>query len=69
MDCVCCSVHIRTEEKVNLTMSRDGGVESMEVHGIVTLRVTKPDLCTVKVQMDNSDKNGAQIQVLFDLTF
>jgi len=43
-------------------MSRDGGVESMEVLGLVALRVADPQFNTVKLQMENKDQRGAQMQ-------
>jgi len=56
------SVHIRVDEKVSLTMSRDGGVQSLEVHGLMTLRVAEDKFTKVKVQVENNDKKGAQLQ-------
>lgn len=62
------SVHIRVDEKVNLVMSRDGGLQSLEVHGLMTLRVAEDKFTKVKVRVDNNDKKGAQLQVsAFDL--
>uniref|UniRef100_A0A672L1A1 Coatomer subunit delta n=1 Tax=Sinocyclocheilus grahami TaxID=75366 RepID=A0A672L1A1_SINGR len=34
------SVHLRVEEKISLTCGRDGGLQNMEVLGMITLKVT-----------------------------
>ena len=64
--CCCCSVHIRCEEKINLAMTRDGGLESLEVHGLVQLRVNDEKSVNVCVLMDNNDTKGAQVQVQYN---
>lgn len=55
-------VHLRTEEKLSLVMSRDGGVEQLEAHGLVTLRVSEENFSKIKVNMNNQDRKGAQVQ-------
>lgn len=55
-------VHLRTEEKITLTMQRNGGLDNMELHGLVTLRITDEKFGKIKIQMDNKDARGAQIQ-------
>jgi len=56
------NVHIRVEEKISLVMSRDGGLQSFEVHGLMALRVMDANFTKVKLQIDNNDKKGAQLQ-------
>lgn len=59
---------MRTEEKLSLVMSRDGGVQSMEVHGLVTLRISDAEKAHCQIHMKNMDQRGAQVQVIFALT-
>uniref|UniRef100_A0A914UQZ1 Coatomer subunit delta n=1 Tax=Plectus sambesii TaxID=2011161 RepID=A0A914UQZ1_9BILA len=56
------SVHIRIEEKMNVVIPRDGGLDSMEVLGLIALRVSDPQFNTVKLQLENRDTRGAQLQ-------
>ncbi|KAM4703719.1 coatomer subunit delta [Rhinophrynus dorsalis] len=56
------SVHMKIEEKITLTCSRDGGLQNMEVHGLVMLRVTDDKFGRIRVHIDNEDKKGVQLQ-------
>ncbi len=62
----CCSVHLRCEEKLTLVMSRDGGVQQMEVHGLLVLRIADAQFAGAQVHMRNNDTRQAQIQVCVD---
>lgn len=55
-------VHLRTEEKLLLSMTRDGGLESMEVHGLVSLRIADPAFDKIRIEMANRDARGATTQ-------
>lgn len=55
------SIHLRCEEKLSLVMSRDGGVQQMEVHGLLVLRISDPDVAHAHIQMRNNDAYGAQV--------
>lgn len=57
------SVHVRTDEKINARVSRDGGLESAEVLATVSLSVASPDLNSVSVKMNNGSVAGTQLQV------
>ena len=61
--CTLCSVHIRTEEKITLTAGREGGLQNLEVHGLVTLKITNEKYGRIKVAIRNNDTKGAQLQV------
>ena len=61
------SVHLRCEEKINLTAGREGGLQNLEVHGLVTLRIASEKFGRIKVAVKNSDNKGAQLQVGFNL--
>ncbi|KAK5969001.1 Coatomer subunit delta, partial [Trichostrongylus colubriformis] len=57
------AVHVRTEEKMVATVSRDGGLQGVEILGVVSLSVSSPEYNTVGVQMHNKAPAGAQLQV------
>ena len=48
---------------MSLVVGRDGGVKEMEVHGLMTLNITEEQYGKIKLQLDNQDKKGMQIQV------
>jgi len=56
-------VHLRVEEKMTLTAGREGGLQNLEVHGIITLKITSDKFGRVKVAVHNSDTKGIQLQV------
>lgn len=56
------SIHLLTEEKLVLTAGRDGGLQNMEVHGILKLKVSTDKVARVKVCTINNDTKGIQIQ-------
>jgi hypothetical protein len=60
---ILCSVHIRTEEKITLTAGREGGLQNLEVHGLITLKITNDKFGRIKVAIRNNDTKGAQLQV------
>ncbi|EYC21356.1 hypothetical protein Y032_0019g3770 [Ancylostoma ceylanicum] len=57
------AVHVRTEEKMVATVSRDGGLQGAEILGVVSLSVSAPEYNTVAIQMHNKASSGAQLQV------
>lgn len=57
------SVHLRVEEKISLTSGRDGGLQNMEVLGMVTLRVTDDKNGRIRLIINNNDNKGLQLQV------
>ncbi|TFY83354.1 hypothetical protein EWM64_g672 [Hericium alpestre] len=57
------SVHIITKEHINLALSREGGLESMELKGDMNLRVADPDLARIKVTLlPSSTDFGSELQ-------
>ena len=58
-----CSIHVRTEEKFIMTASRDGGLQNLEVHGMITLRITDETKGRVKVVLNQGDMKNVQLQV------
>ncbi|KJH41857.1 adaptor complexe medium subunit family protein [Dictyocaulus viviparus] len=56
-------VHVRVEEKMTATVSRDGGLQGAEILGVVSLSVAASEFNTVAIQMHNKAPGGAQLQV------
>jgi len=56
------NVHLKVEEKITLTAGRDGGLQNMEVLGITTLRVQDESCGLIRIQFENDDKRGIQMQ-------
>ena len=44
-------VQLRIEEKLNLSCGRDGGLQNLEVHGLMTLFITDETYGRVRVQV------------------
>uniref|UniRef100_A0A0B6ZUS6 Coatomer subunit delta n=1 Tax=Arion vulgaris TaxID=1028688 RepID=A0A0B6ZUS6_9EUPU len=55
-------VHLVMEEKISLTAGRNGGLQNMEVHGVLRLRINDEKAGKVKVLVTNKDTKGVQIQ-------
>ncbi|XP_014281485.1 coatomer subunit delta [Halyomorpha halys] len=55
-------VHLKQEEKLMVSVGKDGGIQSFELHGLVTLRITDEKYAKIKVYLDNKDKRGIQLQ-------
>jgi len=56
------NIHLRLEEKITLTAGREGGLQNLEVHGLLTLKVTNDKNARIKIAIQNNDTKGAQIQ-------
>nr|CAD7421424.1 unnamed protein product [Timema poppensis] len=56
------SVHLRQEERLLLRVGREGGLQSFELHGLVTLRIANEKWGRIRVQLDNKDIRGIQLQ-------
>ncbi|XP_028400198.1 coatomer subunit delta-like [Dendronephthya gigantea] len=55
-------VHIKVDEKISLTAGRDGGLQNMEVRGLILLRITEAEYGRITIAVDNDDKLGFQLQ-------
>lgn len=53
---------MKQEEKVNVRISRDGGVQNFELHGLLTLNISDDRWGRIRVQLDNQDNRGMQLQ-------
>lgn len=56
------SVHLKVEEKLMLVIGRHGGLQNMEVRGLMLLRVNDPALSKLVLNVDNNDARGFQMQ-------
>ena len=60
------SVHMKVEEKITLTCGRDGGLQNMELHGMIMLRISDDKFGRIRLHVENEDKKGVQLQVCED---
>ena len=45
------------EEKISVSCNRDGGLESMEISGMLTLRISDDQLARVRLALHNPSKS------------
>lgn len=57
------SIHLKQEEKLSVRCGRDGGVESLEVHGMIMLRVKSEEYGRIVVVTNNKESRNIQLQV------
>lgn len=55
-------VHLRQEERLNVRIGRDGGLQHFELHGLVTLHISDEKWGRIRVQLENRDTRGIQLQ-------
>lgn len=48
------SIHVDIEERVSLTANRDGGLEQMDVRGVLTLKIADPSSARVSLALKAS---------------
>jgi len=63
IDLFCLSVHLKQEEKLTVRCGRDGGVENLEVHGMIMLRVKSEEYGRIVIAVDNKESRNIQLQV------
>ncbi|XP_076800138.1 coatomer subunit delta-like [Clavelina lepadiformis] len=56
------SVHIRIEEKLNITAGRDGGLQQMIMQAMCWLRIADDQYGCIFIKVDNNDDKGCQFQ-------
>lgn len=58
------AVHLATIEKLNLAISRDGGIQNMEVKGDLMLQITDSAKAAIRLQVTtgNAESNGVQFK-------
>ncbi|KAB7496718.1 Coatomer subunit delta [Armadillidium nasatum] len=55
-------IHITLAEDINVRCGRDGGLQNMEIQGILKLRISDPEFGFIKVQVDNQETKPIQLQ-------
>ena len=55
-------INVNIEEKINLTAGRDGGLQNMEIHGLMTVRVTDENCGRIKLRLQNTTNKSIQLQ-------
>eukprot|EP00188_Purpureofilum_apyrenoidigerum_P002350 Plantae.Rhodophyta-Purpureofilum_apyrenoidigerum.ctg24485.p1 GENE.Plantae.Rhodophyta-Purpureofilum_apyrenoidigerum.ctg24485~~Plantae.Rhodophyta-Purpureofilum_apyrenoidigerum.ctg24485.p1 ORF type:complete len:293 (+),score=55.96 Plantae.Rhodophyta-Purpureofilum_apyrenoidigerum.ctg24485:76-879(+) len=55
-------VHLSTMEKVSLRMAGDGGLESIEVRGDLTLNISSAEKAAIRINVAQGDNRKFQIQ-------
>lgn len=55
-------IHVRIEENIAVTAGRDGGLQSLELHGIVKLKINDEKMGRAILTVVNNDKKGIQMQ-------
>ncbi|XP_012260956.2 coatomer subunit delta [Athalia rosae] len=55
-------VHLRQEERLIVRVGRDGGVQHLELYGLVTLHISDEKWGCIRVQLENKDTRGVQLQ-------
>lgn len=56
------SVHLRVEDKMNLRIGREGGLQLFELFGLLTLKVADEKYGKIKVQLENNVNKSIQLQ-------
>jgi len=56
------TVHAKLEEKMTVVARRDGGLENMELQGMLTLHITDEAFARIKLQLKNPSNNLVQLQ-------
>ncbi|KAI5743908.1 hypothetical protein M8J77_023556 [Diaphorina citri] len=56
------SIHLRQEEQLIISVGRNGGIETFELHGLLTLRISDEKYGRIKVLLANKDTRGIQMQ-------
>ena len=51
-----------------MTAGRDGGLQSLELHGIVKLKINDEKMARAVLNVINNDKKGIQMQVMMFLS-
>jgi hypothetical protein len=57
------SVHLKQEEKLTIRCDRNGGLETLDVHGMIMLRVKSEDYGRIIIAVENKDSRNIQLQV------
>lgn len=53
---------MRVEEKLMLSIGRNGGIQQFELSGLITLHVGNEKWGRIRVQIENQETRGVQLQ-------
>lgn len=56
------AVHLKVEDKLQMQIGRDGGLQQFELSGLLTLRVSDEKFGRIRVKVGNQDSQGVQMQ-------
>lgn len=56
------SVHVDIEERISVTANKDGGLESMEVRGVLTLKISDPAHARISIGLRASEDPSIQFK-------
>lgn len=56
------AVHIDIEERVSVTANKDGGLEQMEVRGVLTLKISDPSSARISLALKSSNDPSIQFK-------
>ncbi|KAG2237189.1 hypothetical protein BDF21DRAFT_356700 [Thamnidium elegans] len=56
------SVHIDIEERVSVIANKDGGLEQMEVRGVLTLKISDPASARISLALQANDESSIQFK-------
>ncbi len=56
------SVHVKLEEKIMLTAGRDGGLKSLEVLGMLSIRIADENYGRIKLAIQGPTNKSVQLQ-------
>lgn len=56
------SVHIDIEERVSVVANKDGGLEQMEVRGVLTLKISDPASARISLALKANDESSIQFK-------
>lgn len=55
-------VYLRQDERVNVRIGRDGGLQHFELHGLLALHICDEKWARIRMQLENNDTRGIQLQ-------
>ena len=56
------SVHMKVSEKMSAMAGRDGGLDSLEILGMIQLRITDQAFGCLRIAIDKDPQHGVQLQ-------
>ena len=62
-------MHIRVDEKISLKAGKDGGLQEMEVRGMILLRISDAEYANIAIAVENNDTRGFRFQVYIKYFF